>query len=135
MVARKRDVGVTWKEQVETFRVGRRVRNKGCGAIKSWERQRELSQSPVVSWAGSQRMVSAVIESHPAVAPDKHVVLQASAGTTYTHMVSDAVGRLVGRSCKNIVRTFADRTNTESKLIVVYSGRHVATFRPSAGGD
>ena len=33
MIARKRDAGVTCVEQMEAFMVGRRVRNKRCGAM------------------------------------------------------------------------------------------------------
>ena len=39
--------------------------------MESWERQRELSQNPV----GSEVTEGPVIEPHPTVASEKHVVL------------------------------------------------------------
>ena len=62
-------------EHGEAFMVGGRVRNNRCSAMQSWEGQRELSQSPTIAGAGGQRTVGAVIEPHPTVASEKHVVL------------------------------------------------------------
>ena len=73
--ARKRDAGVTRIYQVEAFIVNRRVRNKRCGAMFSWERRRQLSQNSIIARAGSQRTLGGVIESHPVAASEIHVVL------------------------------------------------------------
>ena len=73
MIATKRDAGFTRTDQAEALMVGRRVRNKCCGAMWSWERQHGLSQNPIIARAGSQHTVGVVIEPHP-VASEKHVV-------------------------------------------------------------